>query len=293
MDSKGTIIGRRFKKLPVEQDSLERALRRIRKAQSNGAKRMPRLWARAKGGNKDIAVKTAGFIMTVANEFKVDVIVMEHLDLAGRKRGSKRQRLHHWRAKYVQQIVEHQAHRCVLAFVACVLGIHRSWPLTEPVTLRETRTTTACVRSRRGSAIRATCQLRTTSELGTSSGSTRSPFRQRDGGALRLKFRHVPRGSHAPWTLSFGLTRSCAPCERRFLSLPAICAQAVLAGKRQGSPVQLIIGRGGVTTVEDEWVSGFTRPAAFFACRHAVPGIRAFSSYLLPFTRVHLSSFII
>ena len=34
MDSKGTIIGRRFKKLPVEQDSLERALRRIRKAQS-------------------------------------------------------------------------------------------------------------------------------------------------------------------------------------------------------------------------------------------------------------------
>ena len=78
MDSKGTIIGRRFKKLPVEQDSLERALRRIRKAQSNGAKRMPRLWARAKGGNKDIAVKTAGFIMTVANEFKVDVIVMEH-----------------------------------------------------------------------------------------------------------------------------------------------------------------------------------------------------------------------
>ena len=51
--------------------------------------------------NKDIAVKTANFIAGVANEFKVDVIVMEHLDLAGRKRGSKRQRLHHWRAKYV------------------------------------------------------------------------------------------------------------------------------------------------------------------------------------------------
>ena len=52
MDSKGTIIGRRFKKLPVEQDSLERALRRFRKAQSNGAKRMPRLWARAKGATR-------------------------------------------------------------------------------------------------------------------------------------------------------------------------------------------------------------------------------------------------
>lgn len=111
MDSKGTIIGRRFKKLPVEQDSLERALRRIRKAQSNGAKRTPRLWARANGVNQDIAVKTANFIAGVANEFKVDVIVMEPLDLAGRKRGSKRQRLHHWRAKSVQKMVEHKAHR--------------------------------------------------------------------------------------------------------------------------------------------------------------------------------------
>ena len=62
--------------------------------------------------NKDIAVKTANFIAGVANEFKVDVIVMEHLDLAGRKRGSKRQRLHHWRAKSVQKMVEHKAHRC-------------------------------------------------------------------------------------------------------------------------------------------------------------------------------------
>ena len=112
MDSKGTIIDRFFKKLPKEQDSLERALRRIKKAQSSGAKRTPRLWARANGVNKDIAVKTANFIAGVANEFKVDVIVMEHLDLAGRKRGSKRQRLHHWRAKSVQKMVEHKAHRC-------------------------------------------------------------------------------------------------------------------------------------------------------------------------------------
>lgn len=51
--------------------------------------------------NKDIAVKTANFIVKLANEVKVDVIVMEHRDLTGRKRGTKRQRLHHWRAKYV------------------------------------------------------------------------------------------------------------------------------------------------------------------------------------------------
>ena len=36
---------------------------------------------------------------------------MEKLDLRGQKRGSKRQRLHHWRVQYVQQMVEHKAHR--------------------------------------------------------------------------------------------------------------------------------------------------------------------------------------
>lgn len=109
---KGTIIGRRFLKLSKEQDSLERALQHIKKAQSNGATHMPGLWARANGVNEDISVKTANFIVEVANEFKVDVIVMEHLDLSSRKRGFRRQRLHHWRAKYVQQMVEYKAHRC-------------------------------------------------------------------------------------------------------------------------------------------------------------------------------------
>ena len=116
MDSKGTIIGRRFLKLSKEQDSLERALQHIKKAQSNGATHMPGLWARANGVNEDISVKTANFIVEVANEFKVDVIVMEHLDLSSRKRGSRRQRLHHWRAKYVQQMVEYKAHRCGIRF---------------------------------------------------------------------------------------------------------------------------------------------------------------------------------
>ena len=48
------------------------------------------------------------------------------------------------------------------AFVASVLGTRRSLPLTAPVSLQETRTTTACVRFRQASAIRATCLLRTT-----------------------------------------------------------------------------------------------------------------------------------
>ena len=111
MRSDGTVLGRRFLRLSKEKDSLERALGRIRNAQRHGAKRMPRLWGRAKGINDDIAQKTATFILDIAIKAGAHVVVMEHLDLKGRKRGSKRWRLHHWRAQYVQEMVESKAHR--------------------------------------------------------------------------------------------------------------------------------------------------------------------------------------
>ena len=72
---------------------------------------MPRLWAKAKGVNLDIAHKTAQFIADVATLYSADVIVFEHLDTQGKKRGSKKQRLHHWRAQTVQRIVTDKAHR--------------------------------------------------------------------------------------------------------------------------------------------------------------------------------------
>ena len=111
MGADGTVTGREFLKLPGENDRLTKALGRIRRAQVHGAKRMPRLWAKAKGINDRIAVLTAEFIVKTAVLYGADVIVMEHLDVSGRKRGSKRQRLHHWRAMYVQQMVMHKAHR--------------------------------------------------------------------------------------------------------------------------------------------------------------------------------------
>ena len=49
--------------------------------------------------------------MDTAIKYDVDCIVMEYLDLAGKKRGSKKQRLHLWRAKYVQTMVTDKAHR--------------------------------------------------------------------------------------------------------------------------------------------------------------------------------------
>lgn len=111
MLSDGTILGREFLKLPGEQDSLKHSLNRIKKAQQHGAKRMPRLWAKAKGINDDISTKTASFIIAFAEKYNANVIVFEHLDINGKKRGSKKQRLHMWRSAYVQSMVADKAHR--------------------------------------------------------------------------------------------------------------------------------------------------------------------------------------
>ena len=111
MKSDGTVIGRQFLKLPREKDCLNHAVNRIKKAQQHGARKMPRLWARGKGLNQNIANLTAQFIINVAKFYSANVIVFEHLDLSGKKRGSKKQRLHLWKARDIQQIVEHKAHQ--------------------------------------------------------------------------------------------------------------------------------------------------------------------------------------
>ncbi|CVI65187.1 putative transposase [Clostridiales bacterium CHKCI001] len=111
MRSDGTILGRYFCKLPKETDHLTHSINRIKKAQQHGNRNIPRLWAKAKGVNDDIAVKTASFLIDIAVLHNADVIVFEHLDRRGRKRGSKKQKLHMWRSQYVQSMVEHKAHR--------------------------------------------------------------------------------------------------------------------------------------------------------------------------------------
>lgn len=111
MLSDGTVAGRHFLKLPAEEDSLRHAIGRIKKAQQHGAGRMPRLWGKAKGINQDISVKTANFIIDTAIRYNADVIVFEALDTSGKKRGSKKQRLHHWKAQAVQSMVTDKAHR--------------------------------------------------------------------------------------------------------------------------------------------------------------------------------------
>lgn len=111
MRSDGTILGRHFCKLPKETDHLMHSINRIKKAQQHGSYKMPRLWAKAKGINHDIAVKTAGYIINIAVLYNADVIVFEHLDKNGKVRGSKKQKLKMWRSQEVQSIVINKAHR--------------------------------------------------------------------------------------------------------------------------------------------------------------------------------------
>jgi IS605 OrfB family transposase len=107
----GTVIGRLIFKLPIEEDHLRKQINYIKKAQQNGNYRNPRLWAYAKNINHDISCKTAAAIMEFAEKYNADVIVFEHLDFKGRKRGSKKQRLHLWRKMEVQNIVTLHAHQ--------------------------------------------------------------------------------------------------------------------------------------------------------------------------------------
>ena len=101
----GAVCGRRFLKLPYENDRLRRSCNLVRRAQRNGAKRMPHLWAGINGQNRAMAIKTARFIVQTALDFGAHVIVFEHLDLQGKKHGRMAQRLHPWNASAVQQMV--------------------------------------------------------------------------------------------------------------------------------------------------------------------------------------------
>jgi IS605 OrfB family transposase len=110
MESDGTVVARRFLSLRTENDCLRHVLNMIKRAQQSGARNMPSLWAKANGINRNISECTASFIVDTAVMYECDVVVMEYLDMSGKKRGSKKQCLHHWKVKRVQAIVTHKCH---------------------------------------------------------------------------------------------------------------------------------------------------------------------------------------
>ena len=115
MNSDGTVSARGFLNLAEEEDCLMKALGQIKNAQRHGSRKMPRLWKYANGRNRDIAHRTAKYIVDFAVAHNASVIVFEHLAFKGKRYGSRAQRLHLWKKMEVQRIVTDRAHR---------LGIH-------------------------------------------------------------------------------------------------------------------------------------------------------------------------
>ena len=110
MQSDGTVVGRKFVNLATEKDHLDKALNRVKKAQQNGARKCPNLWKHVNDLNTDISRKTAKEIVDFAVLYNADVIVFEHLDTQGKKKGRGKQKLALWRKQEMQKLVEHKVH---------------------------------------------------------------------------------------------------------------------------------------------------------------------------------------
>ena len=87
-----------------------KALNRVKKTQQNGARRCTTLWKHVNDLNTDISRKTAKDIIDFAVLYNADVIVFEHLDTQGKKKGKGKQKLALWRKQEIQKLVEHKAH---------------------------------------------------------------------------------------------------------------------------------------------------------------------------------------
>lgn len=112
MNMNGTILAREFINFTSDKDQLYHTLNKIKKVQQRyGSNNITKLWRYAKFHNEELARKIANAITDTAIKYKCDVIVFEYLDIKGKKRGSKKQRLHMWKKNTIQNIVEHKAHR--------------------------------------------------------------------------------------------------------------------------------------------------------------------------------------
>ena len=60
--------------------------------------------------NTDISRKTAKEIIDFSVLYHADVIVLEHFDMQGKKKGRGKQKLALWRKQEIQKLVEHKAH---------------------------------------------------------------------------------------------------------------------------------------------------------------------------------------
>lgn len=112
MNIDGAILAREFINFASDKDRLYHTLNKIKKVQQRyGSNNTQKLWRYAKFHNEELARKIAKQIVYVATKYQCDVIVFEHLDTKGKKRGFKKQKLQMWKKNTIQKIVEHKAHK--------------------------------------------------------------------------------------------------------------------------------------------------------------------------------------
>lgn len=112
MNVEGAILTREFINFASDKDKLYHTLNKIKKVQQKyGYSNTTKLWRYVKFHNEELAHKIAGVITDTAIKYNCDVIVFEHLDIKGKKRGFKKQKLQIWKKNTIQNIVEHKAHK--------------------------------------------------------------------------------------------------------------------------------------------------------------------------------------
>lgn len=111
MTMEGAILARKFVNFASDKDQLYHTLNKIKKVQQRyGYNNTQKLWRYAKFHNDELAKKIANSIVDLAVRYKCDVIVFEHLDIKGKIKGSKKQRLQMWKKNTIQEVVEYKAH---------------------------------------------------------------------------------------------------------------------------------------------------------------------------------------
>lgn len=112
MNLEGAILAREFVNFASDKDQLYHTLNKIKKVQQKyGSHNVCKLWRYAKFHNEELARKIAKEITSIAVKHQCDVIVFEHLDMKGKKHGSKKQKLQMWKKNTIQRMVEQKAHQ--------------------------------------------------------------------------------------------------------------------------------------------------------------------------------------
>jgi IS605 OrfB family transposase len=109
----GAILARESINFASDKDHLYHTLNKIKNVQQKygSGNNIQKLWRHAKFHSDELAKKVACAITETAIKYGCDIIVFEHLEMKGKIKGSKKQRLAMWRKNAIQNVVTHKAHK--------------------------------------------------------------------------------------------------------------------------------------------------------------------------------------